>query len=111
MSVEHLLPQNPKADSQWRKDFSDQQREEWTHRLGNLVLISTKKNTSQGNLDYAEKKDRYFQKRISTCPNSLRTLQNTQWTPVELEKNHFEVLAKLHHHYGFDVVKKLKVPA
>lgn len=106
LSVEHLLPQNPKADSQWRKDFSDQQREEWTHRLGNLVLISTKKNTSQGNLDYAEKKDRYFQKRISTCPNSLRTLQNTQWTPVELEKNHFEVLAKLHHHYGFDVVKK-----
>lgn len=106
LSVEHLLPQNPKADSQWRKDFSDQQREEWTHRLGNLVLISTKKNTSQGNLDYSEKKDRYFQKRISTCPNSLRTLQNTQWTPVELEKNHFEVLAKLHHHYGFDVVKK-----
>lgn len=106
LSVEHLLPQNPKADSQWRKDFSDQQREEWTHRLGNLVLITTKKNTSQGNLDYAEKKSRYFQKRISTCPNSLRTLQNTQWTPVELEKNHFEVLAKLHHHYGFDVVKK-----
>lgn len=106
LSVEHLLPQNPKADSQWRKDFSDQQREEWTHRLGNLVLISTKKNTSQGNLDYAEKKDRYFQKRISTCPNSLRTLQNTQWTPVELEKNHFAVLAKLHQHYGFDVAKK-----
>lgn len=101
LSVEHLLPQNPKADSQWCLDFTEQQREDWTHRMGNLVLITTRKNSSQGNLDYLEKKARYFQKRITTCPNSLRVLQNTQWTPVELENNHTSVLSKLHKHYGF----------
>lgn len=102
LSVEHVLPQNPRPDSQWCKDFTDEQREEWTHRLGNLVLITTRKNTSQGNLDYAEKKSRYFERRITTCPNSLRVLKNDQWTPIELEENHKSVLAKLREHYGFN---------
>lgn len=101
LSVEHVLPQNPKPESQWCQDFTTGQREEWTHRLGNLVLITTKKNTSQGNLDYKEKKVRYFQKRISTCPNSLRVLQQPQWTPTELQQNHHAVLRKLQEHYGF----------
>src|SRR5690554_1178008 len=72
LSVEHILPQNPSDDSQWRKDFSDQEKKEWTDRLGNLVLISTRKNSSQGRLDYVDKKSKYFLKRINTCPNSLR---------------------------------------
>src|SRR5439155_22067779 len=65
LSVEHILPQTPADDSQWIKDFSQQDREEWTDRLGNLVLISTKKNTSQGRLDYTDKKAKYFKKCIS----------------------------------------------
>lgn len=101
LSVEHVLPQKPKKDSQWCQDFTEEQRKEWTHRLGNLVLITTKKNTSQGNLDYEEKKKRYFQKRISTCPNSLRVLQKAHWTPTELKANHHYVLNKLQKHYGF----------
>jgi uncharacterized protein with ParB-like and HNH nuclease domain len=101
LSVEHVLPQNPKPDSQWVQDFSQQQREEWTHRLGNLVLITTKKNTSQGNKDYKDKKSNYFEKRISTCPNSLRVLKNSTWTPTELKANHESVIKVLDQHYGF----------
>jgi len=39
---------------------------------------------------------------INTCPNSLRVLKNSRWTPVELEANQKEVLAKILHHYGID---------
>ena len=46
LSVEHILPQNPKANSQWMEDFDDVYRLEWEDRLGNLVLISTRKNLS-----------------------------------------------------------------
>lgn len=60
-SIEHILPRNPSADSQWVKDFSAAEREEWTNKLGNLVLISRRKNTSQGNRDYVEKKEKYFE--------------------------------------------------
>jgi len=107
LSVEHVLPQNPADGSQWRKDFTDEQRKDWKDRLGNLVLISTKKNTAQGNSDYALKKTKYFAKKINTCPNSLRVLKNDRWTPVELERNHSEVLAKLRQHYG---IKEPAVP-
>jgi uncharacterized protein with ParB-like and HNH nuclease domain len=100
LSVEHILPQNPEDSSLWKKNFTDECRVKWTNRLGNLVLISTKKNTSQGRLDYAEKKVKYFKKNINTCPNSLRVLQNEKWTPAELESNQAEVLSKLREYYG-----------
>jgi len=101
LSVEHILPRNPSEDSQWRQDFSDEERDQMTDLLGNLVLITTKKNTSQGRRDYAEKKTRYFTNRITTRPNSLRVLQNNdRWTPNELNANHKEVLTKLKTHYG-----------
>jgi hypothetical protein len=100
LSVEHVLPQNPGETSQWRRDFTDAQRADWTDRLGNLVLITTNKNTSQGNSDYELKKTKYFAKKINTCPNSLRVLKNDKWTPTELAANHNEVLGKLRQHYG-----------
>jgi hypothetical protein len=102
LSVEHVLPQTPADHSQWKRDFSNDDRAKWTDRLGNLVLISTKKNASQGRLDYTDKKARYFSKNINTCPNSLRVLQNLNWTPIELEANHEEVLKKIRNHYGIE---------
>jgi uncharacterized protein DUF262/uncharacterized protein DUF1524 len=100
MSVEHILPQNPATNSQWCQDFAPQQREEWTNRLGNLVLISRRKNVTQGRLDYAEKKQKYFEKNIETFPNSLRVLKNTDWTPTILKTNHEFVIAKIREHLG-----------
>jgi hypothetical protein len=103
LSVEHILPQNPKPDSQWCQDFTEEERKEWTDKLGNLVLITTRKNTSQGNRDFSEKKERYFEKRITTCPNSLRVMrQFDKWTPKELKENHAIVVNKLREHYGFE---------
>jgi len=96
LSVEHILPQNPASDSQWIDDFSIEDREKLTNTIGNLVLITRRKNTSQGRLDYIDKKERYFSKNIDTCPNSLRVLNNyDQWTPSELLSNHSEVTSLL----------------
>ena len=100
LSVEHVLPQNPAQDSQWVKDFTPQEQSEWTDKLGNLVLITRRKNSSQGRLDYSVKKERYFEKWINTCPNSLRVLRNEKWTLTELKANHEIVLRKLWDHYS-----------
>lgn len=99
LSVEHILPQNPGASSQWRKDFNDAERGKLVDLLGNLVLITAKKNSAQGNVDFALKKAKYFVSKIDTCPNSLRVLQSEKWTPVELVANHKQVLTELHMHY------------
>lgn len=100
-SVEHILPQNPAADSQWLTDFDESQRDEWTDKLGNLVLITGRKNSTLGRLNYSEKKKRYFERNIDTCPNSLRVLSNYEiWTPNELKENHEIALNKIKEHYG-----------
>lgn len=100
ISIEHILPQNPpdnpQNQSQWRIDFTDQEREEWIDKLGNLILLSRKKNTSQGNKDYALKKEKYFKKNVEVFPNSVRVFnQYNAWTPAELKANHEEVMKKL----------------
>jgi hypothetical protein len=100
ISVEHVLPQNPAETSQWCKDFGSAERDVWTDRLGNLVLISRRKNTAQGRLDYGLKKSKYFEKNIETFPNSIRVLQNSVWTPVTLAENHRQVLETLRRYVG-----------
>ncbi len=102
-SVEHILPQNPAATSNWVTDFTEDERAEWTDKLGNLVLITRHKNSDLGRLDYQQKKERYFEKSIDTCPNSLRVLnQNKFWTLNELTENQRTVRIKIYEHYGIN---------
>lgn len=96
ISIEHILPQNPPAQSQWQKNFSASEREKWTDKLGNLSLVTKHKNSSLSNLDYEEKKRRYFQQNIERFPNLIRVLNRyDKWTLVELKQNHVEVVSKL----------------
>lgn len=41
--VEHILPQKPTLSSQWAKDFSEEERERYTHSLANLTLLGVRK--------------------------------------------------------------------
>jgi uncharacterized protein with ParB-like and HNH nuclease domain len=100
MSVEHILPQNPEDGSQWTKDFNLDDREEWTHKLGNLVLISRRKNSGQGRLDFTDKKTKYFTSSIESFPNSLRIMQKPVWTNTELKENHKQLITKIKTHYN-----------
>lgn len=102
ISIEHILPQNPHDNSQWKTDFTDLEREEWTDKLGNLVLISRRKNSAQGNKEFADKKDKYFKNNVELFSNSIRIYnQYSTWTLTDLEKNHNEVLDKIKQ--GFNV--------
>ncbi|MEU1338849.1 DUF262 domain-containing HNH endonuclease family protein [Streptomyces sp. NPDC090075] len=86
ITVEHVLPQNPSADSRWVDLFDRAQREHWTHRLGNLVLLNRAKNSAAQNYDFAAKKARYFTGRGGSVPFALtsQVLQHDDWTPEAL---------------------------
>ena len=100
ISAEHILPQNPKDNSQWKKDFSDQERIDLTDKIGNLVLISRRKNSSQGGSDFKLKKKKYFENNIELFRNSVRVLtNNSKWSPKELNANHVNVITKIENHY------------
>lgn len=92
ITIEHILPQNPYDNSQWKKDFNDEQRELWTDKIGNLTLLSRRKNTSQGNLDYDKKVEKYFKKNIETFPSIIKLFQeNKEWKMANLQKRHADV--------------------
>ncbi|WP_104744987.1 DUF262 domain-containing protein [Helicobacter acinonychis] len=96
LQVEHILPQNLGSSSQWVKDFSEEQRELYTHSLANLTLLGGKKNTSASNRDFKEKKEIYMGNavkldkgktfKVMTCYKmTIDVAQYTEWTPKSLE--------------------------
>lgn len=95
ISIEHILPQNPESESNWVNDFTEEKRNKWANKLGNLVLLSCRKNSSQGNLDYHKKKEKYFKKNVELFSNSVRIYNAfSTWKPNDLEKNHKDVIEK-----------------
>lgn len=96
ISIEHVLPQNPKEGSQWLEWFSDDEREQWTHRLGNLVLLNKRKNSQARNYDFDYKKKSYFLKNgVSVFALTTGVLQETKWTPNVVMRRHTELIRLL----------------
>lgn len=102
ISIEHILPQTPSQDSQWVRIFSDDERNEFTHRIGNLALLGRRKNTSLGNLDYHDKRDRYFNKGdVGSFAYTQRIFNlYDDWTPENFEANHKRVVENLKSFFG-----------
>lgn len=95
ISVEHVLPQTPKPNSQWLVWFpNEEDRRMWVHRLGNLALLSTRKNIQAQNYEFDMKKAKYFaiKEGVSPFPLTTQVLQEAEWTPEVLEKRQKELL-------------------
>ncbi len=104
LHVEHILPQQPGSSSQWMKDFSEEERELYTHSLANLTLLGGTKNAQASNKDFKEKKEIYMGKtivldnkktfRVMTCYKMTIDIAHkyTEWTPKSLEKRKEELI-------------------
>jgi uncharacterized protein with ParB-like and HNH nuclease domain len=94
ISVEHVLPQNPSLGSHWNKWFDSDERIKYVHRIGNLVLLSRKKNSQAQNYDFDKKKEKYFVTANGVSPFALTTqvLQHSTWTPNVIEKRQVELV-------------------
>lgn len=87
ISIEHVLPQRPAGNSEWATNFSQEERDEWTGKLANLVLLSRRKNSSARNYDFDRKKNVYFNRRgVSTFALTSEVLAESEWTPAVLER-------------------------
>jgi hypothetical protein len=104
MSIEHVLPQNPKSGSVWLSKFSEDERTDLTHTLGNLVIIGRAKNSSLSNADYPEKMERYFKSSIETIPHTLKVLNGkASWRAKDIKRNQATSLEQLKSHYVWDI--------
>lgn len=106
ITVEHILPQTP-AQGQW-EDFTPEEREAATHSLGNLVLLTKRKNSSASNYPFKQKRDVYFglgaddaQKRATYA--SVQELAHIDsWCPEALSKRHARHIAVLAKRWGLE---------
>ncbi len=107
LHVEHILPQKPTLSSQWAKDFSEEEREHYTHSLANLTLLGGEKNTEASNLDFEDKKKIYMGEeiklnkkktsRVMTCYKMTIDIAHhyTEWTPKSLEKREKDLMSMI----------------
>ncbi|WQW30924.1 DUF262 domain-containing protein [Helicobacter pylori] len=105
LHVEHILPQQPGSSSQWVKDFSEEERELYTHSLANLTLLGGTKNSQASNLDFKDKKKIYMGEEIRsrktktsnvmTCYKMTIDIAHkyTEWTPKSLEKREKDLMS------------------
>ncbi|MGW2626922.1 DUF262 domain-containing protein [Micromonospora taraxaci] len=97
VTVEHVLPQKPASDAEWRTLFGDDERLYWTNRLGNLVLLNRTKNSQAQNYDFTKKKNLYFKSKngVPTFALTIQVLAENEWIPALVEKRQANLLDSL----------------
>ncbi len=106
VSIEHILPQNPSAQSGWLDIFPDKElRETWTQRLANLVPLHIRKNPEASNFSFATKKGVYFAGKDGTASPFVLTQDVRSlpaWTPEVLEDRQQKLLSTLVKHWQLE---------
>jgi hypothetical protein len=98
VSIEHVPPQTVDPGSDWARLFPvPAQRDEWTHRLANLVFLTRRINTRASNWDFDRKKREYFASEDGTSPFPLTqaVLQAEQWSVEHLTARQEKLVKRL----------------
>src|SRR5262249_18728022 len=98
VSIEHVLLQNPDPNGEWVQRFPDPaDREEVVQRLGNLLLLSHRKNSSASNYDFDTKKKKYFKSQNKVSPFALTTqvLNGKAWNADVIRRRQGDLLGRL----------------
>lgn len=95
-SIEHIYPQNPR-NPYWRDRFnkySVKERGILRNSLGNLLPLSTPKNSSLGNKPFDEKKGSAEQQTGYKygCLSEVQVSECVDWTPVEIVRRGVRLL-------------------
>ena len=107
LTIEHVLPQTIDDNSQWRQwwekdeDGGDTLHQTWLHRLANLIPLNKRRNSAASNLDFAEKKEKYFSgnKNVSSYALASKVLEKDKWTPEVVEARQKELLDCLYRNW------------
>lgn len=94
-SIEHLMPRKLQADHHYNNAF----HKKMLHKLGNLILLDKKKNSSLCNADYHVKKSKYKDAVESRVNTNYVFLTYEQWREQDIDQNHIRVVEKLKEYY------------
>lgn len=96
--VDHILPQEWKKIGYWKARWNEEQANEWLHKLGNLTLLSGRKNIKASNDSFKAKLKIYEGKGldgITVFQISQKILNEKDWTPKEVKRRHKWLLKEI----------------
>lgn len=104
-SVEHILPQKSTVPA-W--NVSEDEHNEWLHRLGNIVLVDMKRNASLSNSSFIDKRHKYSGYIEGRANTNHVFMNNQQWNAEDIKQNHTRVVNLLKDYYIGNSLQALK---
>lgn len=98
--IERILPKDPIKNSEWLRDFTNEQQKLWLNRLGNLILLTRNRKTGVQTLNFAEKQKKYFENYVENLPNSQSVLELKKFTLAEIKFRQATLVKQLGESYG-----------
>lgn len=96
-SIEHIMPRKIKKET-W--EVSKEQHEQWVNKLGNLLLLNKKRNTSVSTKPYLEKRAILQNSGTEHRAYAQQVLErHDHWDLDTLEENHSRVVEILRYYY------------
>lgn len=98
LTIEHVLPQTIKDGSQWSSWWDVDNHKLWVHRLANLVPLNRRRNSSASNLEFKDKKEKYFKgnNNVSSYALTTQVLDTEEWTPDIVAQRQDNLLSRLY---------------
>jgi hypothetical protein len=98
LTVEHILPRKPSANSRWRQWFPDPaERGRCTESLGNLVLMTRAQNDRAGNQDFSRKQQVLFAADGALAlPVNDYVQGQTEWRASQIREREADLLARVY---------------
>lgn len=116
-SIEHILPQTPE-DPYWLDRFTEEEREKYTHELGNLAL--TQDNSSYSNKSFPEKKGHQGLTKPdgkplpcyanSTLVQETQLTRHEEWTPTSILARRAELVEWALQRWHVDPAPLIELP-
>ena len=103
LTIEHVLPQTVGDNSEWAKTWPDPEvRNEWIHRIANLVPLTQKRNSQAQNYDFNKKKTAYFggKQGVSSYVLTTQVLNTPEWSPKVMKSRQEYLLGVLVEKWG-----------
>lgn len=88
LHVEHILPKKWDEIDEWKKKWTEEQAKKWLRKIGNLTLLSGKKNIAACNDSFDKKKYIYKESHGGTTAFEIskEIINKSDWSENEVEK-------------------------
>lgn len=89
LHIDHILPEEWEKKQYWKRKWTQEKADYWLNKIGNLTLLSGKKNIAASNEGFPQKKKIYKGKGIDGTTGfeiSKRILKNSHWTEKEVKR-------------------------